>query len=429
MWSGWKTFSRRSVGPLLGVLVLAGGGLPSRRAWAQATPVAESGAGRNLLLAASALGARSMHQNGIRFRVNRQQALALARRLVQNNNARVRVANGLNLSQRVTQQMLAQWEGDTQTMGAPMARPGQSRSSLSAEQEPGSSFEPESETGPFEITLMIENDNILFGIYALMAGTQMDGTDFGRTHGMTLSASYGVARGIRLGLDLDTVLYTEAVDPEITRASGGGRRTIPIRFNELNQIRFRMDWADPNGGPWRIQLVGGVVIQNRAGMSYLGGTGQQALWHEIGRASFSPNLWNFELVPDGGGIVAGPFAGVRGGVEGLLGNRWIRLRARAMAGAEFTSLPHGSYAAVTASTQLEIGPPDMFHAVIGIEQEFDVFLTSGAVTGTTRAMVRLASEPFDFWFTMNFYELDPNLLYTLYNFNNSTMTAGLTVRF
>lgn len=382
-------------------------------AHAQSTPapLAEPGGvgGHTVLHAAHSLAAHSLREQGVRFRANRQQALTLARKLVRQGRARLRNdAEGTLLSQRVSRQVVDQWAEQAPPL-------------------PGEAEDPE--TGPFEITLMIENDNLLFGIYAIMAGREMDGTDFGRTHGLTLSMSYGVARGLRLGLDLDTVLFTAPVDSTVTRASSAGVSTIPIHFNELNQIRFRMDWEDPSGGPWVVQLVGGVVIQNRAGSSYVGATGQQALWHEIGRATFNPNLWQFQLVPDGGGITAGPFVGVRAGVHGVIGNRWIRLRARAMAGGEFTYIPHGSHAAVVASMQVEIGPPDMFHGVIGLEQEFDIFFTSGAVTSTTRATVRLASEPFDFWFTMNLFELDPNLQYTLYNFNNRTMTAGLTVRF
>ncbi len=361
-----------------------------------------------VLAAASALGARALHQNGIRFRRGRQETQDLALHLVRNMNARVQVTQGTLLSNRATRTAVNEWVADTAAV--PELAPAMP------------------ETGPFEITLTIDNDNLLFGIYAIVAGRDVDGTDFGRTHGMALSVSYGVARGIRLGLDLDTVIYTRPVDSSITRASSAGG-SIPIYFNELSQVRFRMDWADPSGGPWRLQMGGGAVVQNREGMSHIGASGQQELWHELSRAAFNPNLWTFEHTPDGGGVHAGPFVLARGGVEGGVGNEWIRLRAHAMAGAEFSALTYGSRVGISAGGTLEIGRAVDFHLVVGVEQDFDIYLMSGAVTGATHATVRLASQPFDFWLAMNFYELDPNLLYTIYNFNNATMTAGLTVRF
>ncbi|AKF04346.1 hypothetical protein [Sandaracinus amylolyticus] len=278
--------------------------------------------------------------------------------------------------------------------------------------------------GPFELRLAIENDNLLFGTYARMAGPELDGNDLGRTHASSIGMSYDIAdRGV-LELDLTSALFTRSISglPPMHEA------TLPIHFHELS--RLRLGGGIRRGlGPWRIRWGLAVEVSNREEVVAIGATGQQRWWHEFSRYDLDTGVWLYEYHPDGQGIRVGVAADASaGGWTSSTLAPWAWIEAEGDVGGRAGTLPGASWLEPSGRVALSLGDPAGVRLVLGLEQRAFVWIEQPGVMLRSTIDVRLDLSAVVVQLALHRYDGDQNVRYFAYALPNTTMTFALWLR-
>lgn len=277
--------------------------------------------------------------------------------------------------------------------------------------------------GPFELGVLLENDNLLLGAYRGMAGDASDGTDLGRTHSSSIWLGVRWDAHTALRLDVWSGLYTESISGEGVRAGG----TLPVRFLELDRFRLGAELGAP-GAPWRVRLGSGVEIGNHR-YDTIGASGQQIFWHELSYELRGGRAWRFEHRDDGHGVdVGATLDAAAGGGTALAIAPWLAIEAGGLGGARATTLEAGSSLLVEGRVALRIGDPGGARFLLSLEQRADLWLERAGVMLRSTIDARLDLRYVAIDVALNRYDGDQNEAYFFYATPNTTMTIALLAR-
>jgi hypothetical protein len=283
---------------------------------------------------------------------------------------------------------------------------------------------PAHDTHPFELTLWLDNDNLLLGAWSALTNIEQDGNDFGRTHGAAIGAAWDVIPDrLTLRFDAVTELFLFPLQPVPVYDYA----TIPTHFHELD--RFRLGgWWTHRGAPWHASAGIGLDVSNRSDITF-GASGQQQLWHHAARDLGNRILWQYVYLSDGTPVrtffvVDGSVGATH--VESL--TPWLHVRGRSDAGMRLSTL----FAASSVDTEVELalllGDRDDLRAEIVIRERVDLWLDDGRASFHTTAELAAESAVLRLWMAVHWYTGDQRAAYWIYAFPNETMTFGGTVR-
>jgi hypothetical protein len=277
--------------------------------------------------------------------------------------------------------------------------------------------------GPFVLRLAIDNDNLLFGSYARLAGRELDGTDLGRTHASSIGLGYATGGGVALRLDASSELFTRALDGR----SPVRDAMVPIVFHELD--RFRLGIAlGQHDAPWRVRLGAAAEISNHEEVT-IGASGQQRWWHDFMANTMRSGAWQFDHRPSGQGVTVGAAADAAGGGRAtLVLAPWLRLRVAGEGGLRLASIIAGSALTARGRVALSIGEPRGVRLVLSAGQRAHLWLASPGVMVRGSLAARLDLRVLAVEIAFHRYDGDQNAGYYFYALANTTMTASLALR-
>lgn len=296
------------------------------------------------------------------------------------------------------------------------------------------------ETHParFDFTFLFENDNKFFAIWRVF-GT--DGSDLGRTHGLTLRLGGPIARGGgRWDFELASNLFmTQLYSPEGVRLNLREDGTPDpqrwqnrnVWFNEISTGRVVLTRPFARNPRLSYQLGVGAVVSNHESVG-AGGTGQQKWFHKF-LAVFGKYTREYRYLDDGLGVYGGLTvdASLRYARTVWL-RRYLRIVVRADAGLALNTIAYGSNVMASAGIWFGFGQRRWHDNPVGhfgVTQEVRFFPESRAALCDLRLDLFFHTEPADLLITFDGYFGDPNRPYYTYNFNNTTVTLGMRFRF
>jgi hypothetical protein len=297
-------------------------------------------------------------------------------------------------------------------------------SDLASEDPPEGTPEPppEARTPAFELGLSLENDNLLLGLWASLAGIGADGSDLGRTHGAALWTSYEVDERLTLNLEVRSELYTRSLS--VDRPQLG--MTVPVIFREMDTLRVGAGLRAP-GRAWKLRMGVGLEVANDQWQT-IGATGQQTAWHDFIFGQLGSG-WGMAHYSDGLGVRAGATSDVAlGGRLRHALTSWLTLDARGFAGIALHSIFTGS--ALVAEGRIALS----FES--GRDVRFMVALASHASEWLAHAGMLLRST-IEMTLDLNVavlklelhrYDFDQNVAHYAYVFANTTMQISLSMR-
>ncbi len=280
------------------------------------------------------------------------------------------------------------------------------------------------DTHPVDLTLWIDNDNLLLGAWSAITDITHDGNDFGRTHAAGLGIGWDVIPDrLSLRFDASSQLYLSPLQP----VPYYDYAIIPTHFHELDQLRLGARWTDPTR-PWHGGVGIGVDVSNRSDITF-GASGQQRAWHQLAREAGNEILWQFVYLSDGTPVrtyfvMDGSFGVTH--VESF--TEWLHLRLRTDLGTRLSTL----FAACSVDTELELaillGDRDDLHAELAVRERSDLWLDDGSASFHTTTELAAESAVLRLWMAVHWYQGDSRAQYWIYAFPNQTMSFGATVR-
>ncbi len=283
---------------------------------------------------------------------------------------------------------------------------------------------PAHDAHPFDVTLFLDNDNLLLGAWSAMTSIEEDGNDFGRTHASGLGVGWDVVPD-RLTLRFDAVsqlyLFPLAAVPVYDFA------VIRTRFHELDQLRLGAAWTSP-GAPWHASAGIALEISDRSDVTF-GASGQQRLWHQAARDAGNRILWQYVYLSDGTPIrTYVVFDGALGATHVESFAPWLHFRARSDLGMRLSTLP----AACSVDTEVELalllGDANDLRAEGVLRERIDLWLDDGRASFHTTAELAAESAVLRIWMAVHWWRGDSRAAYWIYAFPNETMTFGATLR-
>lgn len=297
------------------------------------------------------------------------------------------------------------------------------------------------ETHPtrFDFTFLFENDNKFFAIWRVF-GT--DGSDLGRTHGLTLRLGGPILRGAggRWDFEIASNLFmTQLYAPDGTRLNIR-ENGLPdpqrwqnrnVWFNEISTARVVVTRPFARNPRFSYQLGIGGVVSNHENVG-AGGTGQQKWFHKF-LAVFGQYTREYRYLSDDMGVYGGLTldANMRW-ARTVHTRRYFRVALRADLGVSMNTIAYGSHLLGSAGLWLGVGQRrwhdnPVMH--LAFTQQLQFFPESQAPLFDLRIDWFFHTKPVDLLFTFDGYFGDPNRPYYTYNFNNTTVTMGMRFRF
>lgn len=275
-----------------------------------------------------------------------------------------------------------------------------------------------------ELSLWLDNDNMLLGGWSAMVGIERDGSDFGRTHGSGLAATWNVVpRRVALRLEATSELFTVPLQP----VGIYDRSTIPIHFHELDRFRLTIALAHPDQ-PWHASVGVGVDVSDRSDVT-IGASGQQQAWHVAARDAGNDILWQWVYVPDGTPIRVGAAIDGRIGahhVASIAG--WLHVRVRSDAGLRLTTLLAGCNTFGELDVAILVGERDDLRAELSVRQRGELWLEDPNASMRTTLELAAESAILRVSAAIHWWTGDPRTAFYVHAFPNSTMTIGVTGR-
>ncbi len=287
----------------------------------------------------------------------------------------------------------------------------------------------------FELALVLENDNKLFGLWQVFA---TDGNDLGRTHGVLLTTARYLRPTIRLEVDLGSEMFAgQLYAPDGFRLNlrGDGRPYANyfegrnIYVNELSTLVARVRGLFRRDDRFSWLGGAGIVVSNRRGLSP-GATSWQKWFHNF-LELFQEDTREYRYLRSGPtrwGVV------LEGGVRAL-GSAFtqprFRLRGHAETSLVAITLAHGTYARVHGRLALDLGKRRHFDlplAELAVLQDVRVYPGTFDVMLDTQVDLFFHTRIVDVLVTFDGYYGSPHNAYFDYNFRNTTTTLGLGFR-
>lgn len=297
---------------------------------------------------------------------------------------------------------------------------------------------PETDAVPLDFTFLFENDNKFFSLWTVIG---RDGSDVGRTHGLTLRLG-GPIRRARFGrwdLEIASNLFTtQLYAPDGTRLNLRPDGTPDpqrwqnrnVWFNELTTGRLAFTGRVRRNRFLTYQLAIGAVVSNheRVGPS---GTGQQKWFHKF-LAVFGKYTREYRYVDDGLGTYGGATldASLRWSRRVWV-RRYLVVTLRSDAGLALNTIRYGSALVGSAGVWLGLGQRrwhDNAVLDLALTQQISFFPGNAAALLDLRVDMFFHTRPADLMFSFDGYFGNPNRDYYTYNFNNSTVTMGMRIR-
>lgn len=275
-----------------------------------------------------------------------------------------------------------------------------------------------------ELSLWLDNDNMLLGGWSAMVGIERDGNDFGRTHASGLSASWNlVPWRMALRLEASSELFTTPLKP----VGIYDYSTIPIHFHELDRLRLAIALAHPEQ-PWHASIAIGADVSNRSAVT-IGASGQQQGWHVIAREAGNDILWQWIYVEDGTPVAIGAaIDGAIGAIHAASLADWLHVRVRSDAGLRLSTLLAGCQTFGELELAIGAGERHDLRAELTVRQRGELWLENPNASLRTTLELAAESAILRVWAAIHWWTGDPRTAFYVHSFPNSTMTLGLTAR-